>query len=362
MLDSKKHKGDEMSKGVLLMSSGLDAVTLLDSYRTSIEVCLYVKTSSRATNYELKLAEDICSRYKKGLIVIDLNETFQTYKSQSSKCKISRIEKPMRNGVLITTAAGLADSMGLDSVFIGTHKGDEVFCPDGSAKFVKSIGKSIYRGTNKRVRLRTPFLTWSKKDIAYQYKHRKIPYELSYSCFVGHYIHCGICNGCIERKIALGEDDKTIYEDSRSFSRAPLSLAPGKVAKICREIVEQRQSNYGNIRSDEIAETTNLLVKSIDVSKGEEGRSMFFKSMLASKSQRILRNGTNEDHYIDFINYLRLAKESGYIVSLGSGVFAFSDVVESYFNDSLNLESLIESIWSRGFFADSFLHSRRILR
>lgn len=346
-----------MAKGVLLMSAGLDAVTLLDMYRTSIEVCLYVKTSSRATNFELKLAKEVCSYYKKKLIALDLSDVFQTYKTQSSKSKIRRIEKPMRNGVLITTAAGLADSMGLDSVFIGTHKGDEVFCPDGSAKFVKSIGKSIYRGTNKRVRLRTPFLTWGKRDIGYRYKRRKISYELSYSCFEGRAIHCGICSGCIERKIALGEEDKTIYEDSKSFSRAPLSLAPGKVAKICREIVEQRQSNYGNIRSDEIAETTDILVRSIDVSKGEEGRSMFFKSMLASKSQRILRNGTNEDHYIDFINYLRLAKESGYVVSLNTDVFAFSVCAEAYFNDLLNLESLIESIWSRGFFVDLFLRS-----
>lgn len=345
-------------KGLLLFSAGLDAVTLLDMHRKDIEVCLYVKTSSRATLVELDLASRVCKEYSKELIVIDSNDAFQTFKTQSSKSKIRRVEKPMRNGVLITLAAGLADSMGLDTVFVGAHKGDEVFCPDGSRSFIEAIGRSIYEGTNRRVRLSAPFLSSTKKEIGEHYIRLDIPSVYSYSCFEGRERHCGICSGCIERKIVLGTSDETIYEDSKMFSKAPTSLAPSKIVKMCKDILEQRQNSYGAFNSTSISKLTSKLYNSISVvsklDNKEDARSAFLRSMLTTKSLRAFAQPDNIDHYIDFINYASMAKSSGYDVTLDSKVFNFSDCTKDYIDDKIDLDLFVESIWSRGFFVESF--------
>lgn len=200
-----------MSKGLLLLSGGLDSVTLLYEYKEVVKTCLFAKVASRASDIELALAEKLCKELNKELIVVDLNGLFQTSKVQS--LKFNSPAKSVRNGVLIMAAANLAASANLDTVYIGVlSEVDSPIYTDCSSSFLELMSLSVKVGTGGKVKLEAPFTHFSKEEVGKLYIKHRIPFEYSYSCYKGGEKHCGECSSCKERKTALALYDKTVYE------------------------------------------------------------------------------------------------------------------------------------------------------
>jgi 7-cyano-7-deazaguanine synthase len=55
----------------------------------------------------------------------------------------------------------------------------------------------------------------SKSDIVKRGNQLDVPYEKTWSCYKGQFMHCGKCGTCVERREAFelaGVPDLTVYE------------------------------------------------------------------------------------------------------------------------------------------------------
>ena len=122
---------------------------------------------------------------------------------------------PFRNGIMLSVAAGLAESEGLRRIMIANHAGDHAVYPDCRPQFVEAMNAAVQAGTYEGVTLFAPYTNLTKTDIARRGKALDIDYSETYSCYNGGEYHCGVCATCRERRQALhdaGIDDKTRYD------------------------------------------------------------------------------------------------------------------------------------------------------
>lgn len=122
---------------------------------------------------------------------------------------------PFRNGIMLSFAAGFAESNGFDAIVLGNHAGDHTIYPDCRREFIDAISAAIKSGTWAGVKVVSPFCDITKADIVKIGERLGVPYGLTYSCYKGGRKHCGKCGTCVERKEAFtlaGVDDPTEYE------------------------------------------------------------------------------------------------------------------------------------------------------
>ena len=115
---------------------------------------------------------------------------------------------PFRNGIMLSIAAGFAESVGAQGIVIAAHAGDHAIYPDCREDFMKSMGDAIRLGTYAEVELLRPFIAMTKADIARRGGELGVDFSQTWSCYVGGEIHCGECGTCVERREAFGNARK----------------------------------------------------------------------------------------------------------------------------------------------------------
>jgi len=131
---------------------------------------------------------------------------------------------PFRNAIMLSIAAGLAESAGAAGVVIAAHGGDHVIYPDCREDFMRSMGEAMRLGTYAQVQLLRPFIALDKSGIALEGARLGVDFARTWSCYKGGPIHCGRCGTCVERREAFlkaGLPDPTVYA-----STAPLPAKP----------------------------------------------------------------------------------------------------------------------------------------
>ncbi len=132
---------------------------------------------------------------------------------------ISPTYVPFRNGQLLSRIAGIADiERGEDDavIYMGIHAEDAAgwAYPDCTPEFFGAMANAIYVGTYFKVRLIAPLLFMMKADIVELGTRINVPWNLTWSCYKGEEIHCGICPTCRARHagfMAAGVSDPTLY-------------------------------------------------------------------------------------------------------------------------------------------------------
>lgn len=212
----------------MVLSGGMDSVTMLYEYSAEIGLAVNFVYGSNHNERELACARHHCAKLGIELIVIDLSfigENFSSsllagaeaipegeYNFESMKSTVV----PFRNGIMLSAAAGLAESRGLARVMIANHAGDHALYPDCRDSFIKAMAAAISEGTYEHIRLFAPYTMLTKADIARHGKALGIDYSKTYSCYKGGERHCGRCGTCTERREAMREagiEDPTEYED-----------------------------------------------------------------------------------------------------------------------------------------------------
>jgi 7-cyano-7-deazaguanine synthase len=142
------------------------------------------------------------------------------YEEQSMKKTVV----PFRNGIMLSIAAGFAESLEARGLVIAAHSGDHAIYPDCREDFMKAMGDAIRLGTYAEVELLRPFIALTKADIAARGTELGVDYSRTWSCYVGGDTHCGECGTCVERREAFllaGVPDPTHY-----LSTTPLPPRP----------------------------------------------------------------------------------------------------------------------------------------
>ncbi len=213
---------------IMVLSGGMDSVTMLYEYQKEIELAVNFCYGSNHNLRELECARLHCTRLGIELIEIDLSFIGRYFHSSllegaaaiptgsydTDNMKSTVV--PFRNGIMLSAAAGLAESHGLTTVMIANHSGDHAIYPDCRQAFIKAMSKAIEEGTYEGITIKAPYTLLSKTQIAERGKRMGIDYSETYSCYKGGEHHCGVCGTCIERRQALAEagiDDTTVYID-----------------------------------------------------------------------------------------------------------------------------------------------------
>jgi 7-cyano-7-deazaguanine synthase len=131
---------------------------------------------------------------------------------------------PFRNAIMLAIAAGLAESRGASALVIAAHAGDHAIYPDCRETFMLAMAEAMREGTYAGIELLRPFIAMDKAAIVREGHRLNVPFEDTWSCYVGGQVHCGSCGTCVERREAFtkaGVGDPTIYA-----SDSPLPAPP----------------------------------------------------------------------------------------------------------------------------------------
>ena len=211
-------------KALLIYSGGLDSTTLLYEYKDNIALAVTFDYGSKHNAREIACAIENCKRLGIKHLVIPLGFIGQYFKSDLllsggeipegnyAEENMKSTVVPFRNGIMLSVAAGLAESYGLDTVLLANHSGDHAIYPDCRPAFVEAMDAAVKAGTYEGIRVVSPYCDITKRDIALRGKAIGLDYSLTYSCYKGGEKHCGKCGTCTERKEALEGFDPTEYE------------------------------------------------------------------------------------------------------------------------------------------------------
>ena len=216
-----------MKNSVIILSGGMDSVTLLHAFKAQIQIAITFDYGSNHNKREIEMAKyhyqqlgiehiiipfEFIGKYFKSSLLAGADAVPDGhYADENMKSTVV----PFRNGIMLSIACGIAESRELNYVMIANHTGDHSIYPDCRATFIDSMSEAMSYGTYNNVKIEAPFTTLTKTDIARLGNELGVDYTKTYSCYKGGEKHCGTCGTCTERKEAFrdaGVKDPTEYE------------------------------------------------------------------------------------------------------------------------------------------------------
>ena len=206
----------------------MDSITMLYEYKERIALGISFDYGSNHNAREIPFAAMHCERLGIKHIVINLGFMHQYFKSSLlegaeaiPECNyddenMKSTVVPFRNGIMLSIAAGVAESNGLKYVMMANHGGDHTIYPDCRPEFVSAMSEATRLGTYPGIEVLAPYTGITKSDIARHGKALGIDYAETWSCYKGGEHHCGKCGTCRERIEALadaGIEDHTVYDE-----------------------------------------------------------------------------------------------------------------------------------------------------
>ncbi|MEF2642459.1 MAG: 7-cyano-7-deazaguanine synthase QueC [Paramuribaculum sp.] len=200
---------------LIVLSGGMDSTTMLYDYKDSIALAVNFNYGSNHNAREAACARENCRRLGIELEEIDLGFIGDYFESSLlggadmipeghyEDATMRSTVVPFRNGIMLSVAAGLAESRGLRAVMLANHFGDHAIYPDCREGFVNAMASAIAEGTYEHIELRAPYTKMTKADICRRGVALGVDYSLTYSCYKGGEKHCGRCGTCIERREAM---------------------------------------------------------------------------------------------------------------------------------------------------------------
>jgi 7-cyano-7-deazaguanine synthase len=228
----------------VLLSGGMDSVTALYEALGSHEViaCLSFDYGSKHNSRELPFAKlhAIANHIPHQVIALDFID--RLFKSDLLKSggvipeghyaeeAMKQTVVPFRNGIMLSIAAGFAESIGAEGVVIAAHSGDHAIYPDCREDFMRAMAGAMEHGTYPGIRLLRPFITMDKAAIAKRGAELGVDHSQTWSCYKGGEIHCGVCGTCVERREAFllaGLPDPTAYLNTPALPVPGCVVPPG---------------------------------------------------------------------------------------------------------------------------------------
>lgn len=217
-------------KAMVLFSGGVDSTTCLgiavDKYGAENVVALSIAYGQKHTK-EIECSQKIAQHYGVEHLYLDLGKIFQysncsllshsdqeipteSYAKQIEKTDGAPVSTyvPFRNGLFLSSAASIALSKGCEVIYYGAHSDDAAgnAYPDCSDAFNKAINEAIYIGSGNQLKVEAPFIGLTKAQVVKKGLELKVPYELTWSCYMCEDKPCGVCGTCLDRAKAFAEN------------------------------------------------------------------------------------------------------------------------------------------------------------
>lgn len=207
-----------MKKAVVLLSGGLDsATTLYDAksrgYRCHCLIFDYGQRHRReihAAKRVARAADCSCQIVRlqfpwKGSALTDRRIAVPTGRSLKQMGRgIPATYVPARNTIFLSLALGCAEAIGAQAIFIGANHLDYSGYPDCRPTYYRAMQRVVRLGTKagvagRGIRIATPLIRKTKAEIIRLGKKLGVPYQLTWSCYLGGRAPCGRCDSCLLR-------------------------------------------------------------------------------------------------------------------------------------------------------------------
>ena len=214
-----------MSKGIILLSGGLDSLVSLGlgMEKYGISLALTFDYGQKALEQEIMTSKNICDYYKIEHKVIKLNwlknvthtalvedkELPEGIDNPEDSAK--SVWVPNRNGLFLNIAGSFADGNDYDYIIIGANKEEGQTFPDNTQEFIDRVNAEFEFSTQKHPKVVAPLINYDKNDIVKQAIEHNIPLEFVRSCYSNGKKHCGKCESCTRLKNALIANGDTHY-------------------------------------------------------------------------------------------------------------------------------------------------------
>lgn len=228
------NNGGDSADSILILSGGLDSVTLLHHLvqeagcRPAILTFLYGQKHAR---------EVACARYQATLLnctrhmILDLG-LLQPLLARSAliSAEIPLPDSqsvhgdpqpvtyvPNRNLIFLSLAAAWAETLGVSDVYYGAQRHDLYGYWDTTPDFLARLNQLLHLNRRTPIHIQAPFVQNSKADLLRRGLALGVDYAHTWSCYAGGEVACGRCPTCAERLAAfaaVGSADPLAYAKS----------------------------------------------------------------------------------------------------------------------------------------------------
>lgn len=201
-----------MKKAVVSFSGGLDSTTCLAwAIAKGYETVAVSFDYGQRHKKEIGAAKRIADYYKIKLVNVKLSLPWLVQSALVDKKKeipnlplkdiilgdIPPTYVPARNLIFASILVSYAETYDMDYVILGANTVDFSGYPDCRAEFYKYLNLALRYGTKKgRIKILTPLINLSKKEIIKLAVKLKAPLEYTWSCYKGGQKPCGLCDAC----------------------------------------------------------------------------------------------------------------------------------------------------------------------
>src|SRR5579863_1235197 len=127
---------------------------------------------------------------------------------------------PFRNAHFISIAVSWGEVLGARKIFVGAVAEDSSGYPDCRPEYYAAFNRVIIAGTKPETHLEivTPVIQMRKSEIVRRGRELGAPFELTWSCYQGQEVACGVCDSCALRLRAF---DEAGLEDPLPYLKRP---------------------------------------------------------------------------------------------------------------------------------------------
>jgi 7-cyano-7-deazaguanine synthase len=222
-------------KAVILLSGGLDSSTVL--YQAKADGCQcyaisfdYQQRHRKELNSALMLANTV-GVIEHQVVNFDLRQwggsaltddkinlpQERSLAEMADHIPITYV--PARNTIFLSFALGYAEAIAAERVYIGVNALDYSGYPDCRPDYMQAIQEVFRLGTKQGrsgepIKIITPLIDLKKTEIIQLGNQLGVPWHLTWSCYAGNDIACGVCDSCQLRLAAfaeLGLKDPVLY-------------------------------------------------------------------------------------------------------------------------------------------------------
>jgi 7-cyano-7-deazaguanine synthase len=153
---------------------------------------------------------------------------------------------PARNLIMLSLAAGLAESWGYGSIYSGLNLEESGAYADNDIEFLKVFNLALKYGTLRHPELVMALERLMKPEIIRLGQHLSVPFDKTWSCDRGYEKPCGECGCCWMRQFAF---KRAGVPDEQEYLNSPREQPPwvGKTVTepVCIDLILQRVQESG---------------------------------------------------------------------------------------------------------------------
>jgi 7-cyano-7-deazaguanine synthase len=195
---------------VVLVSGGMDScVTAALAAQKYNLAFIHVNYGQRTERRELRAFNEIADYYQvEQRLVVDIeylshiggssltDKNVNVSQANLDNKNIPTSYVPFRNANILSIAVSWAEVIGAGYIFIGAVEEDSSGYPDCRKSFFAAFEQVINLGTKPEtsIRIITPLIDLSKKDIINKGTETGAPLGLTWSCYQNEDIACGECD------------------------------------------------------------------------------------------------------------------------------------------------------------------------